>query len=80
MGTVVHSFPFLRLLDIGRRNGSITIAELNRLLPIDSASIGEAGAVLDALRNRGIAIVLTRRPAPAEDFHLPSDDRIVYPL
>ena len=34
MGTVVNSFPFLRLLDIGGRHGSITIAELNRLLPI----------------------------------------------
>ena len=79
MGTVVHSFPFLRLLDIGRRQGSITIAELNRLLPIDAVSIGDAGDVLDALRNRGIAIVLTRHRG-VEDFGLRNDDRIVYPL
>jgi hypothetical protein len=79
MGTVVHSFPFLRLLDIGRRHGSITIAELNRLLPIDSVSIRDADTVLDTLRNRGIAIVLTRCRTPEEDFRLLSDDRIVYP-
>jgi hypothetical protein len=79
MGTVVHSFPFLRLLDIGRRQGSITIAELNRLLPIDAVSIGDAGDVLDALRNRGIAIVLTRHRG-VEDLGLRKDDRIVYPL
>jgi hypothetical protein len=77
MGTVVHSFPFLRLLDIGRRQGSITISELNRLLPINAVSIGDVGDVLDALRDRGIAIVLTRRGA--EDFGLRNDDRIVYP-
>ena len=79
MGTVVHSFPFLRLLDIGRRHGSITIAELNRLLPIDSVSISDTDIVLDALRNRGIAIVLTRCRARDEDFRLLDDDRIVYP-
>ena len=84
MGTVVHSFPLLRLLDIGRRHGSITIAELNRLLPIDSVSIRDADTVLDALRNRGISIVLTRcgarEGAREEDFHLLNDDRIVYPV
>jgi hypothetical protein len=79
MGTVVHSFPFLRLLDIGKRHGSITIAELNRLLPIDSVSIRDADTVLDALRNRGIAIVLTRCGTREEHFRLLSDDRIVYP-
>jgi hypothetical protein len=79
MGTVVHSFPFLRLLDIGRRHGSITIAELNRLLPIDGPGAGESGAALDALRNRGVAIVLARNCAPDADFHLLNDDRIVYP-
>ena len=79
MGTVVNSFPFLRLLDIGRRHGSITIAELNRLLPIDSVSISDTDIVLDALRNRGIAIVLTRCRARDEDFRLLDDDRIVYP-
>jgi hypothetical protein len=79
MGTVVHSFPFLRLLDIGRRHGSITIGELNRLLPIDGANIGEAGDILDALRHRGFAIVLTRRATPEDDFHLLNDGRIVYP-
>jgi Sigma-70 factor, region 1.1 len=80
MGTVVHSFPLLRLLDIGRRHGSITIAELNRLLPIDSVSIRDADTVLDTLRNRGISIVLTRCGAREEDFHLLNDDRIVYPV
>jgi hypothetical protein len=83
MGTVVNSFPFLRLLDIGRRHGSITIAELNRLLPIDSVSIRDADTVLDALRKRGISIVLTRcrsrEGAREEDFRLLNDDRIVYP-
>ncbi len=80
MGTVVHSFPLLRLLDIGRRHGSITIAELNRLLPIDSVSIRDADTVLDTLRNRGISIVLTRCCAREEDFRLLDDDRIVYPV
>ena len=80
MGTVVHSFPLLRLLDIGRRYGSITIAELNRLLPIDSVSIRDADTVLDTLRNRGISIVLTRCGAQEEDFRLLNDDRIVYPV
>jgi len=79
MGTVVHSFPFLRLLDIGRRHGSITIAELNRLLPIDGPRAGESGEALDALRNRGVAIVLARNCAPDDGFHLLNDDRIVYP-
>jgi hypothetical protein len=79
MGTVVHSFPLLRLLDIGRRQGSITIAELNKLLPIDSVSIMDAGNVLDALRNRGIAIVLARHPAEREGFQLLDDDRVIYP-
>ncbi len=80
MGTVVHSFPLLRLLDIGRRHGSITIAELNRLLPIDSVSIRDADTVLDTLRNRGISIVLTRCGTQEEDFRLLNDDRIVYPV
>ena len=84
MGTVVHSFPLLRLLDIGRRHGSITIAELNRLLPIDSVSIRDADTVLDTLRNRGISIVLTRcgtvEGVREEDFRLLNDDRIVYPV
>jgi hypothetical protein len=80
MGTVVHSFPLLRLLDIGRRHGSITIAELNRLLPIDSVSIRDADTVLDTLRNRGISIVLTRCGTREEDFRLLNDDRIVYPV
>jgi hypothetical protein len=83
MGTVVHSFPLLRLLDIGKRHGGITIAELNKLLPIDSVSIRDADTVLDALRNRGISIVLTRcrsrEGAREEDFRLLNDDRIVYP-
>ena len=79
MGTVVHSFPVLRLLDIGRRHGSITIAELNMLLPIDSVSIRDADTVLDALRNRGIAIVLTRCRTQEKEFRLLNDDRIVYP-
>ena len=80
MGTVVHSFLFLRLLDIGRRHGSITIAELNRLLPVDSVSIRDADTVLDALRNRGVSIVLTRRRTREDDFRLLNDDRIVYPV
>jgi hypothetical protein len=79
MGTVVHSFPLLRLLDIGKRHGGITIAELNKLLPIDSVSIRDADTVLDALRNRGIAIVLTRCGTQEEGFRLLNDDRIVYP-
>ena len=79
MGSVVHGFPFLRLLDIGRRHGNITIAELNRLLPIDGAMAGEAGHALDALRNRGVAIVLARHNPPGDGFHLQNDDRIVYP-
>lgn len=79
MGSVVRSFPFLRLLDIGRRHGSITIAELNRLLPIDGPEAGGSGHALDALRNRGVAIVLTRQTLSGEGFHLLNDDRIVYP-
>ena len=49
MGTVVHSFPLLRLLDIGRRQGSITISELNRLLPIDNCGRQGADNVLRRL-------------------------------
>jgi hypothetical protein len=79
MGTVIHSFPLLRLLDIGKRHGSITIAELNRLLPIDGPGIRETDDALDALTNRGIAIVLTRHRIPEEGFQLLNDDRIVYP-
>jgi hypothetical protein len=79
MGTVVHSFPLLRLLDIGRRQGSITISELNRLLPMDTVSIRDADNVLDALKNRGIAIVLTRHRTMDEDGRSQDGDRIVYP-
>ncbi|GEO37353.1 hypothetical protein SAE02_15010 [Skermanella aerolata] len=79
MGSVVRGFPFLRLLDIGRRHGSITIAELNRLLPIDGPEAAESGHARDALRNRGVAIVLSRSSSSGEGFHLLNDDRIVYP-
>ena len=79
MGSVVHGFPLLRLLDIGRRHGSVTIAELNRLLPIDGPEAAELGHALDALRNRGFAIVLNRHGPSGEGFRLLNDDRIVYP-
>jgi hypothetical protein len=49
------------------------------LLPIDGPGIREAGDALDALRNRGIAIILTRHRIPEEGFQLLNDDRIVYP-
>jgi hypothetical protein len=52
---------------------------LNRLLPIDSVSIRDADTVMDTLRNRGIAIVLTRCRTQEEEFRLLNDDRIVYP-
>jgi hypothetical protein len=79
MATVDRSFPVLRLLDIGRRQGSVTIGELNRLLPIGNRDI-DAADVLDTLRSRGVSIVLTRSPHGSGDFHLLNDDRVVYPL
>ena len=80
MATVDRSFPLLRLLDIGRRQGCVTIGELNRLLPIADCDIDAAANVLDTLRSRGVSIVLTRSPLGSGDFRLLNDDRVIYPL
>lgn len=79
MATVDHSFPVLRLLDIGKRQGNVTIAELDRLLPIGSVDIRDADKVLDTLRTRGISIVLARSSAANGDFNLLNDEQVIYP-
>ncbi|UEM02289.1 hypothetical protein JL101_020115 [Skermanella rosea] len=79
MATVDHSFPVLRLLDIGNRHGNVTIAELDRLLPIDGVDTRDADRILDVLRSRGVSIVLARSTAANGDFNLLEDDRIIYP-
>ena len=79
MATVDHSFPVLRLLYIGKRQGNVTIAELDRLLPIGSVDIRDADKVLDTLRTRGISIVLARSSAVNGDFNLLNDEQVIYP-
>ncbi|UEM19630.1 hypothetical protein JL100_021420 [Skermanella mucosa] len=79
MATVDHRFPVLRLLDIGKRQGNVTIEEFDRLLPIGSVHTSDADEVLDALRSRGISIVLARSPAANGDFNLLNDEQIIYP-
>lgn len=79
MAIVDHSFPVLRLLDIGKRQGNVTIAELDRLLPIGSVDIRDADEVLDTLRSRGISIVLARSSAANGDFNLLNDEHVIYP-
>lgn len=79
MASVDHSFPVLRLLDIGKRQGNVTIAELDRLLPIGSVDIRDADKVLDTLRTRGISIVLARSSAANGDFNLLNDEQVIYP-
>ena len=79
MGTVDYSFPYMRLMDIGKRRGTVTITELNTLLPIDSVGIKEVGDVLDSLQSRGISIILSRHGRNSGEFHLLTDDRLIYP-
>ncbi|QQP90816.2 RNA polymerase sigma factor region1.1 domain-containing protein [Skermanella sp. TT6] len=69
----------MRLLDIGKRQGNVTIAELDRLLPIGSVDIRDADKVLDTLRTRGISIVLARSSAANGDFNLLNDEQVIYP-
>jgi hypothetical protein len=74
---------FRRLVEMGREHGSVTLDQVNAVLPVDGMSQTELAQTLDRLERAGVSVEvdeeLTRRPrvydsneaADVPDFRLP---------
>jgi hypothetical protein len=85
---------FRRLVEMGREHGSVTLDQVNAVLPVDSMSQTELAQTLDRLERAGVSVEvdeeLTRRPRVYDgdeadevpDFRLPEppDEDKVVPL